>query len=191
MNYLSLLFVLLYFLSSCAGNEISPPSASLHSEKPLAPIVKIDSYKDLEHASKKYSQPVVWVRIASLEDRYLLENSVLEGFRSHGIDPIPGVDVFPPGIKITRKMVIPSFQQSAGDSLLIISLKPDSTLYHMAYDATLYDDKLNKVWIGHVLTDLQQIDPTNIQIDELMFQATALGIVNKIIKDGVILKVVN
>jgi hypothetical protein len=157
----------------------------------LAPIVKIDSYKDLEHASKKYSQPVVWVRIASLEDRYLLENSVIEGFRSHDIVPIPGVDVFPPGIKITRKMVASSFQQSAGDSLLIISLKPDSTLYHMAYEAALYDEKLNKVWIGHVLTDLQQIDPTNIQIDELMFHATAHEIVNKIIKDGVILEGVN
>jgi hypothetical protein len=186
MNYLSLLFVLLFFLSSCVSNEISPSSASLHSEKPLAPIVKIDSYRDLEHASKKYSQPVVWVRIASLEDRYLLENSVIEGFRSYGIDPVPGVGVFPPGIKITSEMIISFFQQSGGDSLLIISLKPDSTLYHMAYDVTLYDDKLNEVWIGHFITDLQPIDTTNIQIDELMFHATTHEIVDEIIKDGVI-----
>ena len=188
INHLSLLFVLLAFLTSCAGNEVVPSSVSLHTEKHLIPIVKIDSFIDQEHKSEEYSQPVVWVRIASVEDMLILENSIIKGFRSHDINPVPGAVVFPPGVKITRELIVSSFQQSGGDSLFIISLKPGSTLYHMEYDATLYGDRLDKVWIGHVVTDLQQTDSTNAQIGELMFQTTAHEIINQVIKDGVVLK---
>lgn len=188
MNNLSLILVLLLLLAGCAGNKAAPSSESIHTEKHLMPAVEIDSYIDLDKKSKKYSQPVVWVRIASVEDRSLLENLIVEEFISHDVDPVPGVDVFPPGMNIAREMVVPSFQQSGGDSLLIISLKPDSTLYHMKYDATLYDDRINKVWMGHIVTDLIQTDSVNTQIDELMFQTTAREIVNTIIDDGLVIK---
>jgi len=186
MNILSLLLITLVLLTGCAANGVVPSSKAVNAETSPVPVVKIDSYIDLEKKSERYSQPVVWVRIASLKDRHLLENSVADEFRAHDIDPVPGVDVFPPGVKIASEMVATFFQQSEGDSLLIISLKPDSTLYHMKYDAALYDGNIDKVWIGHVVTELKQTDSANTQIDELMFQATAREIVDKITEDGLI-----
>ncbi len=188
MNNLSLILVLLLVLTACAGNKAVPSSGSTHTEKHLMPAVEIDSYIDLDKKSKKYSQPVVWVRIASVEDRSMLENMIVEEFKSHDVDPVPGVDVYPAGVKIAREMVVPSFQQSGGDSLLIVSLKPDATLYHMKYDVTLYDDSIDKVWVGHVETELKQTDSANTRIDELMFQATAREIVNTIIGDGLVIE---
>lgn len=132
--------------------------------------------------------PVVWVRIASLKDRLLLENNIVERFRSKNISSIPGVEVFPPDKEITRGFIVPAFQKAGGDSLFIISLKPNSTLYQMAYEATLYDNKLHKAWVGPIVTKQQQAGFTYSQIDELVFEATADEIVNQIIKDGVILK---
>ena len=179
------IFVLLILLTACAGTQVATPSAPLHTENLSTPTVKINSFIDLDHKSEKYSQPAVWVRIASVEDRLLLENSIIERLRNYGIKPIPGTIAFPPGVKITREMIIPSFQQSGGDSLFIISLKPGSTLYHMAYDATLYDDMLEKVWFGHVVTDQQDTSSTDGRSDELMFDATADEIVEQILKDGI------
>ena len=183
-----IVFVLMVLLSSCAETKITPNSETHHTENKALPIVEIDSFLDLENTSKKYSRPVIWVRIASIKDRLILENNIIENFRNKNIKPIPGVEVFPPGEEISREFIVPAFQKSGGDSLFIVSLKPNSTLHHMAYEATLYDDKLHKTWIGHVVTNSQQTRFTHKQTDELLFRSTARKIVDQILKDGVIIK---
>jgi hypothetical protein len=186
-----IIFVLLVLLISCVDTKTVSYSDAHHTENQALPIVEIDSSLDLQHTSKKYFRPVIWVRIASLKDRLLLENNIIENFRSKNINPVPGIEVFPPGKEISRGFIVPAFQKSGGDSLFIISLKPNSTLYHMSYDATLYDSNLHKTWVGHVVTKLQQTSSTHNKTDELVFEFTAHEIVNQIIKDGVILKDVN
>jgi hypothetical protein len=176
---------LLVILTSCADTKTAPYSDAYHTEKQVLPIVEIDTFQDMEH-THRYFRPVVWVRIAPLKDRLLLENNITENFRSKNINPIPGIEVFPPGRKISRSFIIPAFHESGGDSLFIISLKPNSTLYHMSYDATLYDSKLRKTWVGHVVTKLQQTSSPHKKTDESIFGTTAHEIVNQIIKDGVI-----
>ena len=147
---------------------------------------RVASYVDPEYVDETYKQPVVWGRIASLEDRLLLENSIIKSFRSKGINPVAGVKVFPPGQEIKREFIVPALLKSNGDSLFIISLKPDSTLHHMEYEAVLYGNKLHKVWLGSVVTELQQAGVSSNQTNALLFESAADEIVNQLVEDGII-----
>lgn len=147
---------------------------------------RITSLVDPEYADETYKQPVVWGRIASLEDRLLLENSIIESFRSEGINTVAGVKIFPPDQEIKRESIVPAMLKSNGDSLFIISLKPGSTLHHMEYEAALYGNQLHKVWLGSVVTELQQGGVSSKQTNTLLFESTADEIVNQLLEDGVV-----
>ena len=147
---------------------------------------RVTSYFDPEYADEPYKKPVVWGRISPLEDRLLLENNIIDSFRSKGINPVAGVKVFPPGKEIKREYIVPAFLKSNGDSLFIISLKPGSTLHHMQYEATLYGNKLHKVWLSSVITELQQAGISSGQTNALLFKSVADEIVNQLLEDGII-----
>lgn len=147
---------------------------------------QVSSFVALDHADEKYSRPVVWGRIAPPGDRMLLEDSIVTSFSSKGIKPVPGTEAFPLGRKITGEDIFPALQKSVGDSLLIVSLKPGASLYHMEYEATLYGDRAQKVWVGNIVTRLQQADITDDETDKLIFKSTADELVNKIMQDGII-----
>lgn len=147
---------------------------------------RVASYVDPEYADETYKQPVVWGRIAPLEDRLLLENNIIESFRSKGINPVAGVKIFPPDQEIKREFIVPALLKSNGDSLFVVSLKPGSTLHHMEYEAALYGYKFHKVWLGSVVTELQQAGISSDQTNALLFESVADEIVNQLLKDGII-----
>ena len=160
-------FTFLVLLSGCASTTVS-------------------SFVDPEYATEKYSRPIVWGKIAPLEDRQRLENGIVKNFRNKGVNAIPGTQVFPPTRDITKEFIASALVKSGGDSLFIVSLKTGSNLYHMEYEATLYGNKIHKVWVGSVVTELQQAGVSNSQSNDVVFESTAEEIVNKIITDGVI-----
>jgi len=167
MKIISTVIYLLFFLSGCATTNVS-------------------SFIDPEYANEIYKMPIVWGRIAPLEDRQKLEGGIVAKFSSKGINAILGTAVFPPTRDITKEFIASALSKTEGDSLLIVALKEGSSIYSMKYEATLYGKSLHKVWVGSVVTKLQSGGFSESQKNDAVFDSTAHGIVDQIMKDGVI-----
>ena len=147
---------------------------------------KTSSFVDPEYAHERHSRPIVWGKIAPLNDRQLLEGSIVSAFKDRKINAIKGTDVFPPTRDVTNEFITNALLESEGDSLLVVSLKEGSGIYYMKYEAVLYNLDFNRVWISSIETSLDQAGFTAAQGRDASFHSTAHELVNKIIGDRVI-----
>lgn len=148
---------------------------------------KVTSFVDPKYSKSKFSKPVVIAILSPLEDRLLLENSLVQELSKHGITPIPGVKVLPPTREFNEDDLKSSLSQIDWDSILVITKNISSNFETIKYEVTLFGNdseamsKASKAWIGSVVTNFRY--PTYVTKVK-QYNSTSKEIVKKLISDG-------